>query len=138
MQRAIHGRVALSLLSFYDQRQGAEVAGHQPIELVLGPADCSCVSCGGEPSRLTMVLNVMSESPVADRCGISTVSSSSSESSITLRFVMSGDSPILTKSGHALFGEPNVVAASRCELAAETRPSYNTRDHVSPVIDFRY
>lgn len=37
-----------------------------------------------------MVLNVMSESPVADgRGGVTSAFSSSSESSITLRFVMS-------------------------------------------------
>ena len=80
--------------------------GHGPIELVLGPADCCWISCGGEPSRLTLVLNVMSESPVADGCGgVTTVVSSSSESSITLRFVMPGDSQPVILSGHAVFDE---------------------------------
>ena len=60
-----------------------------------------------------MVLNVMSDSPVADGCGgISTLFSSSSESSITLRFVISGKSRTVTKSGHALFDETIVVVAS--------------------------
>lgn len=62
---------------------------HRPVELVLGSAACSCISCDAEPSRLTIVLNVMSESPVADgRGGVGSPFSSSSESSITLRFTI--------------------------------------------------
>ena len=116
MRRAIHGRVALSIepISFCDKWQGADIEWYEPIELVLGPADCSCISCSGEPPRLTMVLNVMSDSPVADGYGgISTLFSSSSESSITLRFVISGNSQIATNCGHALFDESNVMVASR-------------------------
>ena len=63
---------------------------YRPVELVLGSAVCSCISCDEEPSRLTMVLNVMPESPVADgRGGVTSAFSSSSESSMTLRFVIS-------------------------------------------------
>lgn len=49
------------------------------------------------------MLNVMSESPVADgRCGLASRFSSSSESSITLRFVISEYTQRLVLSGQII------------------------------------
>ena len=64
------------------------------------------------------MLNVMSESPVADRRGgVASAFSSSSESSITLRFVMSKHTQRLSEAANAFFDAQNVVATSKHILA---------------------
>ena len=67
---------------------------YRPVELVLESAVWSIISCEGEPSSETIELNVMSESPVADR--VASAFSSSSESSITLRFVIFAVHKVIT------------------------------------------
>ena len=70
---------------------------YRPVELVLESAVWSIISCEGEPSSETIELNVMSESPVADRRGgVASAFSSSSESSITLRFVIFAVHKVIT------------------------------------------
>lgn len=57
------------------------------------------------------MLNVMSESPVADRRGgVASAFSSSSESTITLRFIMF--SQALRQSANDSFGARSIVEAS--------------------------
>ena len=85
-------RLSSSLNSLASQVIGEDSnrEGHGPVELVLGSTFWSCKVFDGELSRLKRVHTEISEGSVANRRGgVAAAFSSSSESSITLRFVMS-------------------------------------------------